>query len=134
MGLGCYCLHAGIRPDLVLTSTLERALHTAELVTDVLGRDAPIESTWRLNERNHGALTGMSKQNRASGVGGGAVLRCSSDPHGTATTHVDPRVAGRPADAGASWTAVGGTSSNRNTRRRHPPVQPVLSQPSPRHS
>ncbi|MBM7412360.1 2,3-bisphosphoglycerate-dependent phosphoglycerate mutase [Clavibacter michiganensis] len=55
---GARLARAGIAPDLVLTSTLQRATHTAELVTDALGRDVPTHALWRLNERDHGALTG----------------------------------------------------------------------------
>ncbi len=124
---GLLLLHAGIRPDLVLTSTLERALHTAELVTDVLGRDAPIESTWRLNERNYGALTGMSKQNAQAALGAEqsvAVRRTRTGRPPRMSIRAWLALRRTPA---LSWTAVGGTSSNRNTLRRHPPVQPVLS-------
>ncbi len=52
---------AGERPDLVLTSTLRRAVHTVDLVTDALRLDVPVEQLWQLGERNYGALTGMTK-------------------------------------------------------------------------
>lgn len=58
---GALLRRADIIPDLTLTSTLQRTVHTAELVSDVLGRDIPTEALWQLNERNYGALTGMTK-------------------------------------------------------------------------
>ncbi|MFD2338708.1 2,3-bisphosphoglycerate-dependent phosphoglycerate mutase [Clavibacter michiganensis subsp. tessellarius] len=59
----------GIRPDLVLTSTLQRSIHTAEVVTDVLGLDVRTEQRWELNERNYGALTGMTKAHARTVLG-----------------------------------------------------------------
>ncbi len=47
-----------ITPDVVVTSTLHRAVRTAELVCDALGTQLPTEAVWQLNERNYGALTG----------------------------------------------------------------------------
>lgn len=52
---------ADIIPDQVLTSTLQRTVRTAELVLDTLGTAIPTEEVWQLNERNYGALTGMTK-------------------------------------------------------------------------
>jgi len=49
--------------DVVYTSWLSRATHTAWLVLDELGDIwLPIIKTWRLNERMYGALTGLSKK------------------------------------------------------------------------
>jgi 2,3-bisphosphoglycerate-dependent phosphoglycerate mutase len=62
-------LRAGLVPDLVLTSTLHRTVQTAERVSDVLGRDIPTEALWQLNERNYGALTGMSKADARAELG-----------------------------------------------------------------
>ncbi|WP_333743930.1 2,3-bisphosphoglycerate-dependent phosphoglycerate mutase [Streptomyces ardesiacus] len=54
---------AGLLPDLVHTSVLRRSIHTAETVLDRLGRFwIPVRRTWRLNERQYGALTGRSKR------------------------------------------------------------------------
>lgn len=47
-------------PDAVLTSALFRAIETARILTQDCGWDAPVLD-WRLNERNYGALTGLSK-------------------------------------------------------------------------
>lgn len=52
---------SGTRFDLVLTSELERAWHTADLVhAGVPGLPQP-ERDWRLDERCYGALTGRTK-------------------------------------------------------------------------
>lgn len=66
---------AGVRPDLVLTSTLQRAAHTVDLVTDALGIDVLVEQVWQLGERNYGALTGMTKS-RARREYGDAQFQC----------------------------------------------------------
>ncbi|MBA8792875.1 2,3-bisphosphoglycerate-dependent phosphoglycerate mutase [Friedmanniella endophytica] len=124
---GSLLLHAGIRPDHLLTSTLERALHTAEIVTDLLGRGAPIESTWRLNERNYGALTGMSKQGAKAALGTEEFFAMRRTRTGR-----PPRMSicawlalGRtPALRGLPWPAVRRTESLLDVIRR---VRPVLS-------
>ncbi|MFJ6076565.1 2,3-diphosphoglycerate-dependent phosphoglycerate mutase [Streptomyces sp. NPDC093065] len=54
---------AGLLPDLVHTSVLRRSIHTADIALDHLGRCwIPVQRTWRLNERQYGALTGRSKR------------------------------------------------------------------------
>lgn len=54
---------AGIDIDVVVTSVLKRAIHSAWLVLDAMDRCwVPVHSDWRLNERHYGALTGMSKR------------------------------------------------------------------------
>lgn len=59
----------GIRFDLALTSELERAWATA----DILASDVPelpsVERTWLLNERTYGALTGRTKADVCAEVG-----------------------------------------------------------------
>ncbi|PFG39987.1 2,3-bisphosphoglycerate-dependent phosphoglycerate mutase [Georgenia soli] len=52
---------AGFAPDLVVTSELARGRRTAALVRAALGSTAPVVRTWRLNERNYGALSGHLK-------------------------------------------------------------------------
>jgi len=53
---------AGLHPDAVFTSALQRARRTAEiLVEELRPRPASPLADWRLNERNYGALTGRSK-------------------------------------------------------------------------
>ncbi|TDD41131.1 phosphoglyceromutase [Nonomuraea terrae] len=53
---------AGVRPDVVHTSLLTRAIQTAQLAlqeTDLLW--LPVKRSWRLNERHYGALQGKNK-------------------------------------------------------------------------
>jgi 2,3-bisphosphoglycerate-dependent phosphoglycerate mutase len=53
---------AGYAPDVVHTSLQKRAIRTANLTLDALGRLwLPVRRHWRLNERHYGALTGLDK-------------------------------------------------------------------------
>lgn len=53
---------AGLRPDLVHTSLLRRAIGTANLALDACDRHwVPVRRDWRLNERHYGALQGKNK-------------------------------------------------------------------------
>jgi 2,3-bisphosphoglycerate-dependent phosphoglycerate mutase len=55
-------VEAGIRPDVVHTSLLRRAIRTANLTLDVADRHwLPVRRSWRLNERHYGALQGKDK-------------------------------------------------------------------------
>ncbi|WP_405088482.1 phosphoglyceromutase [Microbispora sp. NBC_01389] len=64
---GQLLLEAGIRPDVVHTSVLTRAIRTANIAleaADLLW--LPVKRSWRLNERHYGALQGKDKaQTRA---------------------------------------------------------------------
>ncbi|KGM10508.1 phosphoglycerate mutase [Cellulomonas bogoriensis 69B4 = DSM 16987] len=52
----------GLRPDVVLTSPMRRAVATTSLVVAAGGfDDVPVRSTWRLAERDYGSLTGVAK-------------------------------------------------------------------------
>jgi 2,3-bisphosphoglycerate-dependent phosphoglycerate mutase len=54
---------AGLWFDVVHTSLLTRAVHTATLALDRLGQPwLPVERSWRLNERHYGALQGLDKK------------------------------------------------------------------------
>src|SRR4051794_41071616 len=49
----------GALPDVVHTSTLRRAIRTAQIALDELDRPwLPVRRSWRLNERHYGALQG----------------------------------------------------------------------------
>ncbi|SDS41884.1 phosphoglyceromutase [Microlunatus soli] len=49
-------------PDVLHTSLLTRAIHTAQIALDVVGRPwLPVRRSWRLNERHYGALQGKDK-------------------------------------------------------------------------
>lgn len=49
-------------PDVVHTSVLRRAIHTAYLALDCCDRHwIPVKRSWRLNERHYGRLQGLNK-------------------------------------------------------------------------
>jgi 2,3-bisphosphoglycerate-dependent phosphoglycerate mutase len=53
---------ADIRPDVLHTSVLKRAMRTANIALDVIDRLwIPVHRSWRLNERHYGALQGKNK-------------------------------------------------------------------------
>jgi 2,3-bisphosphoglycerate-dependent phosphoglycerate mutase len=53
---------AGLRPDVVHTSVLSRAIQTANGVLESAGLGwLPVSRSWRLNERHYGALQGKDK-------------------------------------------------------------------------
>ena len=51
-----------LRPDVVHTSVLRRAIDTAQICLDGIDRHwVPVRRSWRLNERHYGALQGLDK-------------------------------------------------------------------------
>jgi 2,3-bisphosphoglycerate-dependent phosphoglycerate mutase len=53
---------AGVRPSIVHTSLLTRAIRTANLALEEMGLSwLPVRRTWRLNERHYGDLQGRNK-------------------------------------------------------------------------
>lgn len=53
----------GLRPDVVHTSVLRRAIRTANIALDAADLSwLPVKRTWRLNERHYGALQGKDKK------------------------------------------------------------------------
>ena len=64
---GHLLVEAGIRPDVVHTSLLTRAIKTANLALEAADLSwLPVRRSWRLNERHYGALQGKDKaQTRA---------------------------------------------------------------------
>jgi 2,3-bisphosphoglycerate-dependent phosphoglycerate mutase len=53
---------AGLRPGIVHTSVLTRAIATANVALDAAGLGwLPVRRSWRLNERHYGALQGKDK-------------------------------------------------------------------------
>jgi 2,3-bisphosphoglycerate-dependent phosphoglycerate mutase len=55
-------LDAGIRPGILHTSVLTRAIQTANLTLEEAGLGwLPVRRSWRLNERHYGALQGKNK-------------------------------------------------------------------------
>jgi 2,3-bisphosphoglycerate-dependent phosphoglycerate mutase len=60
---GALMAEHGIRPDVVHTSVLVRAIRTAWLALDEMQMTwLPVHRSWRLNERHYGALQGLNKQ------------------------------------------------------------------------
>jgi 2,3-bisphosphoglycerate-dependent phosphoglycerate mutase len=67
---GTLMLTHGALPDVVHTSLLTRAIRSAEITIDGLGRAwLPVRRTWRLNERHYGALQGLNKKDTAARYG-----------------------------------------------------------------
>ncbi len=59
---GQQLIDAGLRPGVVHTSLLSRAIQTAEIALDSAGLSwLPVRRSWRLNERHYGALQGKDK-------------------------------------------------------------------------
>ncbi|MFE7576643.1 2,3-diphosphoglycerate-dependent phosphoglycerate mutase [Streptomyces sp. NPDC057521] len=53
----------GLAPDVVHTSVLRRSIRTADILLAEMDRSwIPVHRTWRLNERQYGALTGRAKR------------------------------------------------------------------------
>ncbi|MEU7871094.1 phosphoglyceromutase [Dactylosporangium sp. NPDC049140] len=54
---------SGLRPDVVHTSVLRRAIRTSEIALHTADRHwIPVQRSWRLNERHYGALQGKNKK------------------------------------------------------------------------
>jgi 2,3-bisphosphoglycerate-dependent phosphoglycerate mutase len=53
---------SGLKPEILYTSVLTRAIQTANLALEVADRLwIPVKRTWRLNERHYGSLQGLDK-------------------------------------------------------------------------
>jgi 2,3-bisphosphoglycerate-dependent phosphoglycerate mutase len=53
---------SGLKPDILYTSVLTRAIQTANLALETADRLwIPVKRSWRLNERHYGALQGLDK-------------------------------------------------------------------------
>jgi 2,3-bisphosphoglycerate-dependent phosphoglycerate mutase len=53
---------SGLKPDMLYTSVLTRAIQTANIALDVADRAwLPVKRSWRLNERHYGSLQGLNK-------------------------------------------------------------------------
>jgi 2,3-bisphosphoglycerate-dependent phosphoglycerate mutase len=53
---------SGLKPTILYTSVLSRAIQTANLALEVADRQwIPVKRSWRLNERHYGALQGKDK-------------------------------------------------------------------------
>lgn len=64
---GRFMKDAGFRFDVLHTSLLKRAIHTAQLALAEMDLDwIPVARHWRLNERHYGALQGLNKTETAA--------------------------------------------------------------------
>lgn len=67
---GALLVEHGIRPDVVHTSVLVRAIRTAWIALDEMQMTwLPVHRSWRLNERHYGALQGLNKAETARKYG-----------------------------------------------------------------
>ena len=67
-------LSEGYEPDIIYTSRLTRAVKSTWTVLNELNAPyLPVYKSWRLNERNYGALTGLKKMDAAKELGVEAV-------------------------------------------------------------
>lgn len=99
---------AGVAPTLVHTSLQTRAIRTANLALDAMGRLwIPVRRSWRLNERHYGALQGMDKKQTTETYGAEQVFEWRRsydtpppplDPDDERHPRFDERYAGLPAD------------------------------------
>jgi 2,3-bisphosphoglycerate-dependent phosphoglycerate mutase len=61
---------AGVAPEILHTSTLLRAIQTANICLEDMGRSwLPVRRSWRLNERHYGALQGLNKRETTAKYG-----------------------------------------------------------------
>ncbi|KAL3771691.1 hypothetical protein ACHAW5_000952 [Stephanodiscus triporus] len=71
---GRLLLSEGYEPDVIYTSRLRRAVKSTWTVLNALNSPyLPVYKSWRLNERNYGALTGLRKTDAARTLGVGTV-------------------------------------------------------------
>jgi 2,3-bisphosphoglycerate-dependent phosphoglycerate mutase len=88
---------SNLRPDVVHTSVLARAIQTANAALDVAGLGwLPVRRSWRLNERHYGALQGLNKAQTAAKYGDEQILiwRRSYDVPPPPLEESDPRYPG----------------------------------------
>ena len=72
---GRLLMDEGMRPDILHTSVLVRAIRTAEIALEEMGLQyLPVRRSWRLNERHYGSLQGLDKKETAEVHGSDQVL------------------------------------------------------------
>lgn len=72
---GRLMVEEGLKPDVMFTSVLKRAVDTADLALEEAGwTDIPTKRHWRLNERHYGDLQGLNKKETAEKHGEEQVL------------------------------------------------------------
>lgn len=103
---GRMLVQADVRPEVVHTSVLSRAIQTANVTLDAAGLAwLPVRRSWRLNERHYGALQGQSRAAIREAFGDEQFMRWrrsyGTPPPPIADTELaiqssDPRYAGVP--------------------------------------
>ena len=89
---------AGLLPTVLHTSLLTRAIHTAQIALDELGRPwLPVQRHWRLNERHYGALQGKDKKQVRGEFGDEQFMRWRR-------SYDEPPP---PIEAGSAWDVAG---------------------------
>jgi 2,3-bisphosphoglycerate-dependent phosphoglycerate mutase len=72
---GSLLAESGVRPDVVHTSVLTRAIQTANATLEAAGLAwLPVRRSWRLNERHYGALQGKNKAQTREQYGDGQFM------------------------------------------------------------
>ncbi len=67
---GKFLKENGFQFDIAFTSVLKRAIHTLNIIQEVMDLDwIPVERAWQLNERHYGALQGLNKAEMAAKFG-----------------------------------------------------------------
>lgn len=99
---------AGLLPDVLHTSLLQRAIHTAQMTLDATDRSwIPVQRSWRLNERHYGALQGKNKKQTLEEFGEEQFMLWRRsydtpppviDPDDEFSQFNDPRYAGLPTE------------------------------------
>lgn len=89
---------SGLKPDILYTSVLTRAIQTANLALEVANRLwIPVKRSWRLNERHYGALQGKDK----------AATLAEYGPEMFQTWRRSFDVPPPPLDDGSEWSQAG---------------------------
>ena len=103
---------AGLKPDILYTSVLTRAIQTANLALEAADRAwLPVKRSWRLNERHYGALQGKDKAQTLAEFG--------EEQFMTWRRSFDTRRRSRTAPSGAS-SATSATPTSRTRSSRAP--------------
>ena len=100
---------AGLEPDVVITSLLQRAIKTSQLALNACERLwIPVVRNWRLNERHYGALQGKDKAQTLKEYGEDQFMLWRRsydtppppiDPSSEYAQNSDPRYAALPPEA-----------------------------------
>ena len=115
----------GFTFDAIYTSVLDRAVMTTRIVQEEMGlAEIPVKMSWRLNERDYGALKGLDKDETRRQYGEKQVFiwRRGYDVRPPALTKSDLRYPGKdPKYAGLKQSEIPLTESLKDTVKRVEP-------------